>query len=236
MTKKKTIDDKKSSHKPADDASADTIANMLNADSDFYRDETDSQSESIEPILDEDLDDEVELNVSKTDEESSHLPEEHQRNYQEQQSKIIALEEALRKEKADFLSACAEAKNIQRRADEAVQKAHKFGNEKLIKELLDVIDSLERALTNASEQDDEGGAGSVTEGVQLTLDLLISVLGKFGVEVVNPEGQPFDPQLHEAMSMQPSDEHSAGTVILIIQKGYTLHGRLIRPARVIVAK
>lgn len=213
-----------------------SIADMLNADSDFYEEDQNDEAESPDLILkDEPIPSLAE--GALPDQQENHLPEEHQRSFQEQQIKIAGLEEALRKEKADFLRARAEVENIRRRAVEDVQKAHKFGNEKLIKELLDVLESLERALNEAGEQaSDLSGVNTVTEGVRLTLDLLLSILGKFGVEVIDPTGQPFDPQLHEAMSMQPGTEYPAGVVIMSIQKGYTLHGRLVRPARVVIAK
>ncbi len=124
----------------------------------------------------------------------------------------------------------AEMENIRRRSEQDVAKAHKYAIEKFVKELLPVADSLEQALQNKDD------SSPVVEGVELTLKMLIDTLARFKVEQINPEGERFDPQQHEAMSMQPGTGVEPNTVIMVVQKGYKLNGRLIRPARVIVSK
>lgn len=129
----------------------------------------------------------------------------------------------------------ADAQNAMRRAERDVEKAHKFGQEKLVRDLLGVVDNLERALEAAADITDES-AKAMAEGVELTLKSLLDVLKKHSVEVVDPEGQPFDPELHEAMSTVENAEVEPNTVLVVYQKGYTLHERLVRPARVVVSK
>ena len=125
------------------------------------------------------------------------------------------------------LRAIAEQENLRRRTQRDVQNAHKFGAEKILRELVEVADNLEAALASG----DSGG-----EGVKMTLDLLLKTFEKNQVVVVSPEGELFDPELHQAMTMQPTDEVEANHVLQVIQKGYRLHDRLLRPAMVVVAK
>ena len=128
----------------------------------------------------------------------------------------------------------AEMQNVRRRAEMDVEKAHKFALEKFTNELLPVVDSLERAI-EASNSDDEA-VKALREGVEMTLSMFISGLGKFQVEQHNPIGEAFDPALHQAMTMVPNPEVPANNVMDVMQKGYSLNGRLIRPAMVVVSK
>ncbi|WP_417596311.1 nucleotide exchange factor GrpE [Oceanospirillum sp.] len=148
-------------------------------------------------------------------------------------NEVAALEEQLAQAKDQVLRAHADAQNARRRAEQDVEKAHKFALEKFTKELLPVIDSLERAI-EAFDQNDAPAA--LREGVEMTLSMFVSTLDKFNVEPVNPQGEPFDPQFHEAMSMVPNPEVEPNTVIAVMQKGYLLNGRLVRPAMVMVSK
>ena len=127
----------------------------------------------------------------------------------------------------------AEAQNARRRAEQDVERARKFALERFAGDLLPVVDNLERALEAAAE---EPGVNPIAEGVDLTLKSLLDVLGKFNIEVVDPAGEPFDPQLHQAMTMVPNPDLEPNTVMDVMQKGYTLSGRLIRPAMVVVSK
>ncbi|MCF6765057.1 nucleotide exchange factor GrpE [Thiotrichales bacterium 19S3-7] len=127
----------------------------------------------------------------------------------------------------------AEMENLRRRTQRDVEHAHKFALEKCLKELIPVIDSMEHACDVKS---DDEQVKAMRDGVQLTMKMLIDTLAKFGVEQINPEGDLFDPALHEAMSMQVNDRVEANTVIAVLQKGYRLNDRVIRPARVIVSK
>ena len=130
-----------------------------------------------------------------------------------------------------YLRAAAELDNVRKRASRDVEKARKFALESFGRDLLDVRDSLEMGLAAAETAD----ADSLREGSAATLKLLETVMERFGVEQLDPAGEPFDPELHEAMTMQPSADAEPNSVLTVIQKGYTLNGRLLRPARVIVA-
>jgi len=140
----------------------------------------------------------------------------------------------LAKMKDQYIRSEAEMANLRRRVEKDVQNAHKFGQEKLSKELLAVADNLERAI--ASSEDESADVSVFKDGVQMTLKGLQDVFGKFNIEVVDPQGEPFDPQLHQAMSMVENPDVEPNTVIAVMQKGYSLHGRLIRPAMVMVSK
>jgi molecular chaperone GrpE len=127
----------------------------------------------------------------------------------------------------------AEMENMSRRQAKELENAHKFALESFIKELLQVRDSLE--LGHAAAQEQDADVAKLREGTELTLKLLGDVMGKFGVERVYPEGEPFNPELHQAMSMQPRADVPPNTVTNVIQSGYTLNGRLVRPALVMVS-
>ena len=142
-----------------------------------------------------------------------------------------ALEEVAQYKEA-ALRAHADAQNVRRRAEQDVEKAHKFGLEKFAKSIVNVADNLERALASAP---DTGKEDPVREGVELTLKDLLETLARFEVKVVDPHGEPFNPELHQAMTMVPNPEMEPNTVMDVVQKGYTLHGRLLRPAMVVVS-
>jgi len=147
------------------------------------------------------------------------------------------LEDAQAKAEAHWdqvLRAKAEADNLRRRHDRELENAHKFALERFARELLPVIDSLEMGATAATT---EGVTlEKLREGTELTLKMLISAIDKFGIQAVHPEGEPFNPELHQAMSMIESPEHAPNTVMNVMQKGYMLNERLIRPAMVVVSK
>ena len=158
----------------------------------------------------------------------------------EENRQIAELEaalEAARQEAADnkdlALRTKAEAENIRRRAENDVVSARKYAIEKFASELLAVVDSIEQGLQLKAENEE---SKAIQDGMELTLKMMLSTLEKFGVEQLNPLEEVFDPQLHEAMTMVPSPDHESNTVIDVFQKGYTLNGRLIRPARVVVAQ
>ena len=160
--------------------------------------------------------------------------------------KLEQFELASENAKDDLLRVQAEMQNLRRRTQQDVEKAHKYGQEKFAIELLGVVDNLERALAaDGADGESEEGASTVSEGekikaiyegVELTLKSFADCFGKFSIEVVEPDGEPFDPDLHQAMSIQENAEVEPNTVIAVMQKGYTLHGRVIRPAMVIVSK
>ncbi|KPQ28645.1 MAG: molecular chaperone GrpE [Marinobacter excellens HL-55] len=135
------------------------------------------------------------------------------------------------------LRAQAEMQNVRRRAEIDVEKAHKFAVEKFVKELLPVADSLEKAVESTEGQEEAGElVASIREGVEMTLNLFMSSIKKFNVEQLNPVGEPFDPNQHEAMSMVPAPDAEPNSVVAVVQKGYLLNGRVVRPAMVVVAK
>jgi molecular chaperone GrpE len=131
------------------------------------------------------------------------------------------------------LRAQADAVNMQRRSEQEIEKARKFALERFCGDLLSVVDNLERALESAG---DDQGIASLLEGIELTRKGLMDVLVKYGVESVDPMGEPFDPETAQAMSMVEQPDAEPNSVIGVMQKGYTLNGRLLRPAMVMVAK
>ncbi len=155
--------------------------------------------------------------------------------------RIAELELALSKaeakvneQKESVLRTQAEMENVRRRASQDVEKAHKFALEKFANELLTTVDNLERALQAADGKDDLDK--NFLEGIELTYKSLTTTLDKFGVKAVGEEGESFNPDLHQAMSMQESEQHDNNTIIAVMQKGYELNGRLLRPAMVMVAR
>ena len=130
-----------------------------------------------------------------------------------------------------YLRAAAELENVRKRAVRDVENARKYALENIARELLNVVDSFEMGLAAADDAD----AQALREGSQATLKQLLTALERFGIEAVDAVGEPFDPELHEAISMQPSADAEPGSVLASIQKGYTLNGRLLRPARVVVS-
>jgi len=128
----------------------------------------------------------------------------------------------------------AEMDNIRRRTQKDLENAHKFALEKFITELLSVKDSLEMGVGAASQE--TASVDSLREGSEMTLSMLVGLFEKFNVVELNPEGEKFNPEHHQAMSMQPSAEHEPNTVIAVMQKGYLLNDRLVRPAMVMVSK
>ena len=130
-----------------------------------------------------------------------------------------------------YLRAAAEAENVRKRARRDVEHAHKYALEGFSRELLAVVDSLEMGLDAAGSAD----AAALIEGIEATCKLLKTTMERFGVVEVDPEGEPFDPEFHEAISMMPAADVEPGSVLTVVQKGYSLNGRLLRPARVIVA-
>ncbi|MGL5036599.1 MAG: nucleotide exchange factor GrpE, partial [Aeromonas sp.] len=143
-----------------------------------------------------------------------------------QQASLEAREQAIR--------AAAEMENLRRRTVQDVEKAHKFALEKFASELLPVLDNLERAIELADK--DSEALKPMIEGVELTLKSMQSGVAKFGLVALDPTNQPFDPNAHQAMSMIPSADVAPNTVIAVMQKGYDLNGRVIRPAMVMIAK
>ena len=135
--------------------------------------------------------------------------------------------------KDQLLRTIAEMENVRRRSSREVENARKFAVEGLLSDLLPVLDSLEKAVETAQNT---AGAEAIAEGVELSLKLFSDSLGRFGVEQIDPLGAPFDPQQHEAMAMVPNADAEPNSVMEVMQRGYTLNGRLVRGAKGIVTK
>jgi molecular chaperone GrpE len=148
------------------------------------------------------------------------------------ESELAAAQAALEESQNNHLRLAAELDNVRKRNARELEKARNFGVEGLAGELLSVADSLEMALATGTDAPPE----TLLEGGRNTLKQLQSAMEKYGVTELYPEGEPFDPAFHEAMTMQPSDTAEPDTVLTVVQRGYQLNGRLLRPARVIVAK
>ena len=190
---------------------------------DTNQEDISAKSEQPEANAEEKLQSEAEIDPSESteDQEGQTVNE-----IEELQQKLSTLGEQLLREQAEM-------QNVRRRAQRDVESAHKFALEKFATELLSVVDNLERAIGAIDAEDDPQKA--VAEGLELTLKTFVDVLIKRSVEPVDPEGQPFDADLHQAVSMVPNAEVEPNTVINVFQKGYTLNGRLIRPAMVVVS-
>ncbi|MFT5528439.1 MAG: molecular chaperone GrpE [Alteromonadaceae bacterium] len=147
---------------------------------------------------------------------------------------LVAAKSTVSDQKDSVIRAKAEVDNVRRRSAQDVEKARKFALDKFAAELLPVVDNLERAIATVNKEDE--GQQGLAEGVELTLQSMMAALDKFGIKVVDPLDQPFNPELHQAMSMQEVEGVAPNTVIAVMQKGYELNGRLVRPAMVMVSK
>ncbi|MCZ4295945.1 nucleotide exchange factor GrpE [Vibrio sinaloensis] len=159
----------------------------------------------------------------------------------EQEAKIAQLEAALlsseakvKEQQDSVLRAKAEVENMRRRTETEIDKARKYALNKFAEELLPVIDNLERAIQAADTENEV--IKPLLEGVELTHKTFVDTVSKFGLKEINPEGETFNPELHQAMSIQESPDHESNTVMFVMQKGYELNGRVVRPAMVMVAK
>ncbi|MDC9777143.1 nucleotide exchange factor GrpE [Proteus mirabilis] len=144
------------------------------------------------------------------------------------------LQQSQKMEREAMIRAQAEIENIRRRTQQDVEKAHKFALEKFSNELLPVLDNLERALSAADHENEQ--MKPMIEGLELTLKSFLDAVRKFGIEVVEEKNVAFNPEVHQAMTLIDSPEHEANHVVDVMQKGYTLNGRLLRPAMVVVSK
>ncbi|WP_354625003.1 nucleotide exchange factor GrpE [Psychromonas sp. MME2] len=148
--------------------------------------------------------------------------------------KLALAEKTINDQKESVLRAQADMENLRRRATLDIEKAHKFALDKFADGLLPVIDSLEMAISHADKEDE--ALKPMVDGVELTLKSMLSTIEKFGLKMIDPQDQEFDPEKHQAMSMQAVAGVPANKVIAVMQKGYELNGRLIRPAMVMVSK
>ncbi|MGG6419488.1 nucleotide exchange factor GrpE [Vibrio cholerae] len=147
---------------------------------------------------------------------------------------LLVSEERLKEQQDSVLRARAEVENMRRRSEQEVDKARKFALSRFAEELLPVIDNLERAIQAADGEVE--AIKPLLEGVELTHKTFVDTIAKFGLKEINPHGEAFNPEFHQAMSIQESAEHEPNTVMFVMQKGYELNGRVLRPAMVMVSK
>ncbi|HAS8284619.1 TPA: nucleotide exchange factor GrpE [Vibrio vulnificus] len=152
----------------------------------------------------------------------------------ELEAALLASEARVKEQQDSVLRAKAEVENMRRRTEQEIDKARKYALNRFAEELLPVIDNLERAIQAADAESE--AVKPLLEGVELTHKTFVDVVSKFGLKEINPEGQPFNPEWHQAMPIQESPDHESNTVMFVMQKGYELNGRVIRPAMVMVAK
>jgi molecular chaperone GrpE len=196
-----------------------------------------SMSNEQTPEQGEELETDIEMEQqtaeNATDEEFVELTEDQQRIV-ELEAAVIAAETKLAGQKDSVMRAIADADNSRKRAQGEIDKARKFALEKFAGELLPVADNLERALQVANPENE--AIKPIVDGVELTLKSFFSTIEKFGMTVIDPQGQPFNPEQHQAMSMQENAELPPNTVLAVMQKGYEINGRLLRPAMVMVTR
>lgn len=150
------------------------------------------------------------------------------------EAELAAAQATIEGQKEGVLRARAEMENAKRRAEAEVSKARKFALEKFAGELLPVIDNLERAIQVADAENE--AVKPLIEGVELTMKSFVSTVEKNGLTIIDPQGEPFNPEMHQAMSMQETADMPANTVMAVMQKGYQINGRLLRPAMVMVSR
>ncbi|QHJ10356.1 Protein GrpE [Paraglaciecola mesophila] len=191
--------------------------------------EEQAQKDEAQPINEEATDNHVEEVEEVVEELSAE-----QTRILELEAALAASEATLAAQKDSVMRAIADADNVRKRAEGEVDKARKFALEKFASELLPVADNLERALQVADKENE--AIKPVVEGVEITLKSFVSSIEKFGMKVIDPQGESFNPEQHQAMSMQENAELPANTVMAVMQKGYELNGRLLRPAMVMVSR
>ena len=194
---------------------------------------TEERNKAEEPLEPAIVEEAVEpTNETENEEQAAETTSTEEDIFAAMQNEISRLQDEVSLAKDQFLRATAEVQNIKRRAQLDVEKAHKFALDKFVESLLPVVDSLELGLKNAADTDDANTG--MREGMELTLKLMIDTLAKNGVEQLNPIGEPLDPNYHQAITMLPNPEMEPNTVMDVVQKGYTLNGRCVRPAMVVV--
>ena len=202
---------------------------MSDQKKDIVKDETnDDQEQELERHGK--IDDEFETEVVV---ENSENIESKEVNVEFLQGQLEKLQEQSKVSLDKVVRAQAEMENLRKRAARDVENAHKYALEKFTNELLPIMDSLELGLSasvKAKNLDD------LCKGMELTLEMFSTVMEKFSITMIDPKGEKFNPELHDAVSMQETDDSNSGVIIEVMQKGYTLNGRLIRPAMVVVAK
>ena len=193
-----------------------------------------TENSKVEPVSEEETIVNEEVQAEEVAAEPENLLSEDQQKIVELELALATAKSTVADQKDSVIRAKAEVDNVRRRAAQDVEKARKFALEKFAAELLPVVDNLERGLETIDPENE--AQKSIAEGVELTLQSFLSALNKFDVKAIDPKDQPFNPELHQAMSMQEVEGVAPNTVIAVMQKGYELNGRLVRPAMVMVSK
>ncbi|GEA11526.1 nucleotide exchange factor GrpE [Alteromonas sp. KUL49] len=193
-------------------------------------DQRDVQAEQENAAVEENVET---VEVNDAQEAEAPMDETAQRIY-ELETALSEAQATVKEQQDSVLRARADMENARRRADAEVEKARKFALERFAGELLPVVDNLERAI-EMTDKDNEA-VKSLLEGVEMTHKSFLSTIEKFGLVLIDPQGEAFDPELHQAMSMQESADHAPNTVMAVMQKGYQINGRLLRPAMVMVSR
>ncbi len=201
---------------------------------------SDQKKDIVEDETDDNQEQELERQEKIDDEFGAEVAAENSENMESKEVDVeflqVQLEKSQEQSKVSLdkvVRAQAEMENLRKRAARDVENAHKYALEKFTNELLPIMDSLELGLSasvKAKNLDD------LCKGMELTLEMFNTVMEKFGITMIEPKGEKFNPELHDAVSMQETDDSNSGIIIEVMQKGYTLNGRLIRPAMVVVAK
>ncbi|WP_273858663.1 nucleotide exchange factor GrpE [Photobacterium sp. GSS17] len=192
------------------------------------QDEQLKQDETVETVETESTDN------AEADVVEMTLEEQQAARIAELEAALLTSEARVREQQDSVLRARADVENMRRRTEQEIDKARKFALERFAGELLPVIDNMERAIEMADKTDE--AIKPMLEGVELTLKTMTDTVAKFGLVAINPVGEAFNPEFHQAMSIQESAEHEPNTVMLVMQKGYELNGRVVRPAMVMVSK
>ena len=201
---------------------------------------SDQKKDIVEDETDDNQEQELERQEKIGDEFDAEVAEENGENIEPKevdveflQGQLEKLQEQSKVSLDKVVRAQAEMENLRKRAARDVENAHKYALEKFTDELLPIMDSLELGLSASVKAKN---LDNLCKGMELTLEMFNTVMEKFGITMIEPKGEKFDPELHDAVSMQETDDSNSGIIIEVMQKGYTLNGRLIRPAMVVVAK
>ena len=214
---KKTQDESQEAVTAVEESTTEAPENSVNA----------VEGELLDENADESTLSENEDSVNQTGDDNIASAEELIQQSRIMQAEIEKLEDKMLRQQAD-------QQNLQRRMEREIDNARKFAVERFVKEILPIRDSMELAQVEAAK--DDSTLETLREGNDLVVKMLVNVMAKLNIEEMNPEGEKFDPQWHEAMSMLPDPEKESGTIMHVHQKGYVMHGRLIRAAKVIVAQ
>ncbi|MFM2589122.1 MULTISPECIES: nucleotide exchange factor GrpE [unclassified Vibrio] len=188
--------------------------------------------EELDQIIEEA--EKVEAAAQEAEAELEEIGDEKDAKIAQLEAALLSSETKVKDQQDSVLRAKAEVENMRRRTETEIDKARKFALNKFAEELLPVIDNLERAIQAADAENEV--VKPILEGVELTHKTFQDTLSKNGLKEINPEGEAFNPELHQAMSIQESPDHEPNTVMFVMQKGYELNGRVIRPAMVMVSK